>query len=129
MISYRVCCTKSFWRISERSGWRSPYSRMRAGSPARKCRSEPFFSSTCFRYSSMTGTCRSGSAAAARGLLRRAGDLELGHERGVGDVTLEWAAVTGVRDRIVRIDFLGRERLEQGLVHELHARSEERRVG
>src|SRR5690349_413247 len=116
MISYSVCCTKSFSSRSGRSGCRSPYRRMRGGSPARKCRSEPLRSSTIFRYSSMTGI----GLAAARGLRVGAGDLELGHQGGIGDVALERTTIVRIGHRVVRVDFLARERVEQGLVHELH---------
>ncbi len=46
MISYRVVLTISAASGSGRSAFSSPYWRTRAGSPARKCRSEPFFSIT-----------------------------------------------------------------------------------
>src|SRR5215510_13692931 len=91
---------------------------MRGGSPARKCRSEPFFSRICFRYSSMTGTKLSSAAARS---LRGLGSLELGHHRRVGGVALERSPVAGIRHRVVGIDFLARQRIEQCLVEQLHA--------
>ena len=49
MISYRVALTMSAASGSAARGLSSPYWRTRAGSPAMKCRSEPFLSSTWVR--------------------------------------------------------------------------------
>src|SRR5882672_5423250 len=83
---------------------------MRGGSPARKCRSEPFFSRISPRYASIFAM-----AASARS------EVEFRQDRSVGDELREQLLVARVSEGVVGIDFLGLDRGEQRLVEELHA--------
>ena len=53
-----ACFTNSAASVSERNGMRSPYRRMRGGSPATKCRSEPRRPSTSVKNESISATGR-----------------------------------------------------------------------
>src|SRR6478752_7419809 len=90
---------------------RSPCTRMRGGSPAITCRSDPFRSCMLRKKESIRDiVClRSADARAARQ-----------HGR-VGHETLELLAVPCETVCVVRIDRLLRDRVEQRLIHELHA--------
>src|ERR1700758_5105594 len=94
MISYRTALTNSGASLSGRKGVRSPYTRMRGGSPAMKCRSEPRFSRISLRYASICATLALSVGLAGRG--RRRGAIHLRQHAGVGDELLEVALLGGV---------------------------------
>src|SRR5580704_14582003 len=104
MISYNVAFTVSAARGSGASAWSVPYCLTRAGSPARKCRSEPSRSRTWVKYLSMAGT-----TSGPCGFLGRCA----GH---VGHEALELAFVRGITVRVFRIDFLGGDGGKQRLI-------------
>ena len=87
MISYSVFCTNSFSSRSGRSGCRSPYRRMRGGSPARKCRSEPFLLEHLLQVfvDDRHGVLSAAAGAPVVGPVTSS----LGISAGVGDVLLE----------------------------------------
>src|SRR5688572_19708045 len=108
---------------------RSPCTRMRGGSPAMTCKSEPLRMYMLRRKSSINeGIVGSSSTRGrARALARGRGsagarrrDAARQH-RGIGDEPLELFAVGRVAVGVVRVDELGGNRVQQGLVHELHA--------
>src|ERR1700733_5825755 len=102
MISYSASRTIVGSSFSDRSGIKSPYWRMRGGSLAMKCRSEPRLSRTSVRKASMTAI---GSTCQRR---HGAGDLAFWQNAGVGHVLLEEILVGGVDIRVVRIDLARR---------------------
>src|SRR5579872_2934765 len=98
---------------------RSPYCRIRGGSPAMKCRSEPRFSSTSSRKVSIVATrARISGSRGGRGWRGNLDDL--GQHAGVGDVLLERTLVERVRVSVVGIDLARGDRREQGLIEQLH---------
>src|SRR5271168_724712 len=108
MISYSVAFTVSAARGSGASACRVPYCLTRAGSPARKCRSEPSRSRTWVKYLSMAGT-----TSGPRGFRDRCAG-HIGHE------ALELAFIRCVRVGVFRINFFGGDGGKQRLIHELH---------
>src|SRR5512141_156359 len=126
MISSSIDLTWSAASFWSRSVFSSPYRRVRGGSPATKCRSEPFLARTSRRYSSMRFGAAGGASLPVSCMvsvltshpLRHVG-LEYG--RAVGDVTGERALVDRVDEGVLRVDLAQLDRGEQRLVHRLHA--------
>src|ERR1700752_69358 len=114
---------------------RSPWTRMRGGSPATTCRSEPLRMYMLLRKSlineaGIAGSCsvcvRAGARARslARGRSGRSGRSSARaarQHRRVRDEALELLAIRRVSVGVVRVDELARDRGEQGLIHHLHA--------
>src|SRR6516165_146618 len=96
----------------------SPYWRMRGGSPAMKCRSEPRRSRISLRNASMAAT---GGPSALRSGRRGRGGVRLRQHAGVGHEFLEGPLVRGIVVRIVRINLARIDGREQGHVEILHA--------
>src|SRR4249919_1232165 len=125
MISSSIDLTWSAGSFCSRNVCSSPYRRMRGGSPATKCRSEPFFARTSRRYSSM----RFGAAGASLpaswvvSVLTSQPLCHVGLEygRAVGDVTGERPLVDCVDEGVLRVDLASLDRCEQRLIHRLHA--------
>ena len=112
MISKTASWTNSVVRRSSRSVFRPPCTRARTGSPEMKCRSEALPSSACIRYSSILGMASN---------LRLVADVENRHQVRVSHETRELLLVVREPDRVVGVDLLVVDRLEQRRVHCLHA--------
>src|SRR5579863_1654368 len=119
MISYSACFTTSAASFSGFSPVRSPCRRMRGGSPAIRCRSEPRFSSTSISSASTYATALSARRAGHRGG-RGAGAVEFRQHAGVGDVLLEGAFLAGVVVGVVRVDGSRADGGQQRLIEQLH---------
>src|SRR5262245_33206992 len=87
---------------------RSPCTRMRGGSPAMTCRSEPLRICMLFRNSLISDMVLTHAHAARQ------------HGR-VGDESLEPFAIDREPVRVVGVDLLGLDRVQQRLIHQLHA--------
>src|SRR6185437_4444454 len=121
MISYSACLTASAASLSGLSADRSPYRRMRGGSPEMKCRSEPRFSSTSIRSESTCGMRAASGGGGVGGRARCGSEFHLGQHAGVGHELLELALLAGVVVGVVRIDGARRDGPHQRLVEQLHA--------
>src|SRR6188508_1954241 len=118
MISISTSLTNSGFSGSGRSGCSSPYKRIRGGSPAMKCRSEPLRLSTSFKNSSiLRGTYAEGFAAVEvpvwlasvlMGYGRQSasawGQIKFRQHARIGDVAREQFLVRGVDVGVIGID-------------------------
>src|SRR5882757_7643365 len=114
MISYNACLTYSAASLSGRKGIRSPNCRTRGGSPAMKCRSEPFFSRISLRNASISAMQVSSGGRRRGGFLNRvgAGDIQLRQHARVRHILLERFLFHGVVVGIVGVDLARGDRRE-----------------
>src|SRR5688572_7018021 len=105
---------------------RSPWTRMRGGSPAITCRSEPLRMYMLFRKSlindmacSFSARVRAGALAGGLGRSRCAHAAR--EHRGVGDEALELLAIIRIAIGVIGIDELARDGAQESHIHELHA--------
>src|SRR5210317_19018 len=112
MISNIASCTNSVVSFSSIMFLRPPWTRMRGGSPDRKCRSDAFCCSAA---------CRNWSIFFMASDLGAVADIDRREHVGVRYQTLELLLFVGVTNGVIGIDFLGINGIQQSLVHHLHA--------